>query len=302
MDARGRAVLVTGSRGFVGRWLTEVCDVVHLEDADGAIDIRMTERVSSLIRSARPRAVIHLAAQSFVPRSFADPRETYDINFYGTLSILTALQEAGFDGRFLYVGSGDTYGLVSPEALPIRESRCPRPRNPYAVSKVSAEALCYQWSQTGPFELILARPFNHIGPGQSEDFAVSSFARQAAEIKLGLREPIIRVGDIDVTRDFTDVRDVVKAYVLLLEHGRNGEAYNVCSGREVSLRSILSELCRLANVTPTIEQDAGRLRRSEQRRVYASFERLASDTGWQPTISLATTLTDLLRHWEDKLS
>ena len=116
--------------------------------------------------------------------------------------------------------------------MPIRETQPLRPRNPYAVSKVAAEALCYQWSQTGPFEVVMARPFNHIGPGQSERFAISDFAKQIAEIKLGRRPPKLAAGDIDVTRDFTDVRDVVRAYLLLLDKGRSGEAYNVCSGIE----------------------------------------------------------------------
>src|SRR5262249_48752052 len=149
-------------------------------------------------------AVIHLAAQSFVPASFAHPLETYEINFLGTYSLLEALKAAGFKGRFLFVGSGDAYGVVRPEDLPIGEEHPLRPRSPYAVSKAAAEALCYQWSRSESFEIVMTRSFNHIGPGQSDRFVVSDFARQVVEIRKGQRRPQISTGDIEVTRDFTD--------------------------------------------------------------------------------------------------
>ena len=176
-----------------------------------------------------------------------------------------------------------------------------RPRNPYAVSKVAAEALCYQWSQTAGFEIVMVRPFNHIGPSQSPRFAIADFARQVTEIRLGRRAPVLQVGDIDVTRDFTDVRDVVRAYGLLLERGRNGGIYNICSGREYSIRDLLQQLITLAGIDATIEQDPARLRRAEQRRMVASFEALHRDTGWQPAISVEESLQDLLNDWKEQL-
>ncbi|MHB1664732.1 MAG: GDP-mannose 4,6-dehydratase [bacterium] len=166
-------------------------------------------------------AVIHLAAQSFVPESFKNPLETFDVNFTGTYNLFSALKEYGFHGKILYISSGDIYGLVSEDKLPITEDYPLKPRNPYAVSKVAAEALCYQWSITEDIEIVIARPFNHIGPNQSERFAVSSFAKQIAEIELGLRKPVLNTGNIDITRDFLDVRDVAGAYKLLLEKGMN---------------------------------------------------------------------------------
>ena len=253
------------------------------------------------IGAIQPHAVIHLAAQSFVPKSFANPCETYEINFLGTLNLLTALKKAGFDGRFLYVGSGDSYGLVSEEDLPVVEEHPLRPRNPYAVSKVAAEALCYQWSQTEGLDAVMTRSFNHIGPGQSDSFAISDFARQVVEIRKGRQEPVIRVGDIDVTRDFTDVRDAVRAYLLLLDHGRTGEIYNVCSGAEHSLRALLTRLIELAGVEARVEQDPTRLRRAEQRRMCGSNEKLRRDTRWSSEFPMDTSLADVLDHWQTKL-
>ena len=300
-------LMVTGEAGFVGGFIRQAVAAennaynfelipspdLELRDADGVV------RICAAIA---PDYVIHLAAQSFVPASFSNPRETYEINFLGTLNLLQALKLSGFNGRFLFVGSGDTYGLVAPEALPLSENSPLKPRNPYAVSKVAAEALCYQWSQTEGMDIVMVRPFNHIGPAQSEQFVVSDFARQVMEIKLGRSGPEIGVGDIDVTRDFTDVRDVVRAYLmLLLCAGNSGEIYNVCSGRECSIREILQRLLALAEVTADIRQDPARLRASEQRRVYGDYDKLHRATGWQPEIGLEQSLLDNLTYWERKL-
>src|SRR5438876_2355456 len=239
-------LLLTGSDGFVGSLLKHNRPCVALADDGGNVDLRDADRVKRAVARIAPDAVIHLAAQSFVPESFAHPRETYEINFFGTLNLLDALKAAGFTGRLLFVGSGDCYGIVAPNELPIDEAQPLRPRSPYAVSKAAAEALCYQWSQVEAFAIVMTRSFNHIGPGQTERFVVSDFARQVVEIRKGLRPPIIRTGDIDVTRDFTDVRDVVEAYLLLLDQGKRGEIYNVCSGLEHSIRDVLMRLLRLA--------------------------------------------------------
>ncbi len=276
-------LLLTGANGFVGQTMQAALPCVALPDG---LDLRDRAALDAAIADIRPDTVIHLAAQSFVPASFENPRETFDINLYGTLNLLEALQSVGFQGRMLFVGSGDTYGQVPEAALPVRETHPLHPRNPYAVSKVAAEALCYQWSQTSGFEIVLVRPFNHIGLGQSPRFAIADFAKQVMEIRLGRRAPVLQVGDIDVTRDFTDVRDVVRAYELLLEQGRNGGIYNVCSGREYSIRDLLQKLIALAGVDARIEQDPARLRPAEQRRMVASFEALHRDTGWQPLIPI----------------
>ena len=263
----------------------------------------ITDRLSlaRVINQAHPDAVIHLAAQSHVPTSFADPEETYRVNFFGTLNLLEALAESRFAGRLLFVGSADTYGLVLETDLPIREEQPLRPRNPYAVSKVAAEALCYQWSQTGSFEIIMARPFNHIGPGQGENFAVSGFAKQIAEIALGLRAAEIQVGDLDVTRDFTDVRDIVDAYLELLIKGKSGEVYNVGSGQERKMSEILDSLISIAGISARITVDTARFRPAEQRRVVCDANKLMHQTGWQPRRQINETLNEILQHWTGKL-
>ena len=254
MGVRVKRLWVTGLDGFVGRAASDA--VASMPDGAGVklvipdlpMELRDAQSVAHAVGQAQPDWVMHLAAQSFVPNSVADPRTTYDVNFFGTLNLLEALRAEGFAGRLLYVGSGDVYGRVDASSLPVGETQPLRPRNPYSVSKAAAELLCYQWSQRAGFDIVLARPFNHLGPGQAEWFVASDFAKQLAEIKRGRREPVVRVGSIDVTRDFTDVRDVVRAYFLLLAGGTNGEVYNVCSGREHSIRTILKRLIELAGL------------------------------------------------------
>jgi len=300
-----KRLMVTGLDGFVGRHVKQAVESLRdgrfqLVEARGAIELREPATLQQAIEETRPDYVLHLAAQSFVPASVKDPRATYEVNFFGTLNLLQALKAGGFRGRMLYVGSAEEYGAVRDEDLPVVES-CPlRPRTPYGVSKAAAELLCYQWTQDQGFEIVMSRPFNHLGPGQAEHFVVPDFAKQVTEIKLGRREPVLKVGAIDVTRDFTDVRDVVQAYLALMERGESGEAYNVCSGREFSIREILEELIRLAEVECRIIVDNARLRAVERKRNRGSFEKLAKCTGWNPRITLTESLRDVLAYWELK--
>lgn len=297
-----KRLFVTGYSGFVGnalkKQLASGASGITAVAPDARLDIRDYDALMRAVADAQADSVIHLAAQSFVPDAFNDPRATFDVNFYGTLNLLRVLKEIDFRGRMLFVGSGDVYGLVQPEDLPLRETHPLKPRNPYAVSKVAAEALCYQWSQTEGLDIVMTRSFNHLGPGQDTRFVMADFARQVAEIKRGKRRPEIHVGDIDVSRDFTDVRDVVSAYLALLQDGRTGEVYNVCSGREVTIRSLLEKLIELAGIEAEIVRDTERMRPSEQRRVCGCNEKLIGDTGWRPGLAMDTTLTDTLKYWE----
>lgn len=294
-----KKLYITGASGFVGHHITQVVadggfGACELHSAPEGLDIRDRELLLASLVSAQPDWVIHLAARSFVPDSFIHPRETLDVNLFGTLNLLSVLKDMRFQGRLLYVSSGDVYGAVPEAALPVAESRWPEPRNPYAVSKFSAETLCLQWHRSERLDVIVARPFNHIGPGQDERFVVPALARQVASIAAGLQEPTLMVGDIDATRDFSDVRDVVSAYAALLCRGRGGQTYNVGSGREVTIRSILQTLCKQARVDPTVAQDSSRLRPSEQRRMVADCTRLQEDTGWVAAIPLETSLQHIL--------
>lgn len=303
-----RRLLVTGRAGFVGETLTKVLErTAHgdrwtLVDIPSDLDLRNQSATMHLIENAKPDAVIHLAAQSAVPESFRDPETTLQINVVGTLHLLQALDSIGFSGRLLYVGTGDVYGLVPESELPVVETRLPHPRNPYAVSKLAAEALSWQWHASKGANIVLARPFNHIGAGQSDRFAVSDFARQVADIKGGRRPAVIRVGNLDVTRDFLDVRDVIDAYFGLLEHAQAGEVYNVCSGVEHSMRSLLQQLIAMANVDVKIETEAARTRGAEQRRMCGDATKLHRATGWRPTTPISASLRSTLQFWEEKLA
>jgi GDP-4-dehydro-6-deoxy-D-mannose reductase len=292
-------ILVTGSRGFVGRHFCASFGGAPLEDQDGFVDLRHAARVHSAVASLMPEAVLHLAAQSSVASSFEDPSPTFAINFLGTLNLLQALSAAGFQGVFLYVSSAEVYGHMAEADLPARETQPLRPRSPYAVSKVAAEALCYQWSQTQNFRIVLTRPFNQIGPGQDVRFAIADFAHQIVQIRRGQRPPFLTTGDLDVTRDFTDVRDAVRAYRMLLERGQNGEIYNLCSGEGRSLRSLLELLLNIAGVHADLRVDPARIRPAEQRRVIGNPGKIESTVGWAPEIPLETTLEDILQAAEE---
>ena len=299
---------VTGVGGFVGQAARKFLQVHSvqapqlLESSPTEIDLFDKRLLKKTIQSLNPDYIIHLAALSSVAASFSAPRDTFDVNFYGTLNLLEVLAELKFTGRLLYIGSGDEYGLVKELDFPIVETMPLRPRNPYAVSKVAAEALCYQWSQSMGLDIVMARSFNHIGPGQSDRFVISAFAKQIIEIKLQLRAPIIVVGNLNVTRDFTDVEDVVKAYLLLLEKGCDGEVYNICSGQEYMIKDILTQLLRLAGVKADIQIDDKLIRPVEQTRIVASNAKLRKITGWSPKILLEQTLAEVLNYWEEKLA
>jgi GDP-4-dehydro-6-deoxy-D-mannose reductase len=301
-------LLITGHRGFVGRWIErrvtssepgfEGWEVANLPDSSDVRDASIASHLDAI----EPDAVLHLAALSSVAESFRDPDRYFDVNFRGTLNLLRCLRNAGFGGRMLYVSTGDAYGAVPGSWLPVNEERPLRPRNPYAVSKTAAEALCYQWAQTEGLDVVIARPFNHVGPGQDVRFAVAAFARQVSQVALGKADPQIVTGDLDVTRDFTDVRDVVDAYFALIGRGVRGEIYNIGSGRETRLRDILEELIRVAGVTASITIDPTRIRADEQRRMVADVTKIERDTGWKARIPLETTLRATLEDWKRRIA
>ncbi|MDA3959650.1 MAG: GDP-mannose 4,6-dehydratase [Planctomycetota bacterium] len=289
-------LLVTGLGGFVGQHVAVRCpDSMGLR-----ADLRDPSAVLQAVKDCQPDAVIHLAAKSSVAESFRGYRVAFDVNLTGTCNLLEALRHADFTGRFLFVGSGDVYGQVEESALPVTERYPTRPRNPYAASKVAAEAFVHQWAQNeSQFACMMTRSFNHTGPGQDRRFAIADFAAQVAAIARGDQDPVLTVGDIDVTRDFTDVRDVVSAYFAILEGGRPGEIYNVCSGREISLRDVITQMIDLVDVPIELVVDPARLRRAEQRRMCGSSALLQHDTAWAPSYSLEQTLRDTLAYWKD---
>lgn len=292
-----KTVLITGANGFVGRWAMRL----FVERPEwgfrplpfGAVDLRDAEATAARVAEAAPDAVLHLAAQSFVPRSFEAPAETFEINLLGTLNLLLGLQRARFAGRLLYVSSGDVYGRVAEDSLPVDEAQLPAPRSPYAVSKIAAEQLCLQWWRSEGMDALIARPFNHIGPGQDPRFVVPGLAAQVRAIALGQQPPVVTAGDIDTTRDFLDVRDVVSAYAALLTTGQPGATYVVGSGVERRVRDLLDLLCEIAGVTVSVQQDTARMRPAEQRRMAANPALLRKHSGWDPAFGIKQTLNDI---------
>ena len=295
-------LFVTGLSGFVGSHISElfsrgVFPAFQLIQKNQNFDLLNLEQLRDFVRGASPDLVIHLAGQAFVPRSFDDPEETLNINMIGTLHLLQALDETGFEGRLLYISSGDVYGPVPCEELPISELRPVSPRNPYSVSKASAELLCQQWSLAKSMDIVIARPFNHIGPRQNEKFVVSSLAKQFARMKLGKESPKLSVGNVDVTRDFLHVEDVISAYIDLLAKGEKGEIYNICSGVEVKIEDIISRLSNLSGVNAELCHPDSLKRQGDQLRVRGDNNKLIADTGWQAKKSLDEALEDVLNYW-----
>jgi len=294
-----RRLLVTGAGGFVGEHVRAAVEAGEFgpyawHPAPEGFDIRRRDEVEALVAQIRPEAVLHLAAQSFVPQSFKDPAGTFEVNVQGTLHLLQALTQAEFRGRFLYVSSGDVYGLVPDELLPVNEQRWPEPRNPYASSKIAAETLVLQWQRSQGLDAMVVRPFNHIGPGQRKDFAIPSFAHQIVAMAAGRQAPVLEAGDIDTTRDFLDVRDVVRGYAALFAQGRAGTAYVLGSGVERRIRDMIGFMCAACGVAPEIRQDPARLRPSEQRRMVADAGLLRAHTGWSPRYTIEQTLHDVI--------
>src|SRR5690554_6555402 len=276
-----RKLLITGQSGFVGQHV-----LAHLEAGKAPAwqaiapmphDLLDPDSLDAWLTDQCPDAVIHLAGQTFVPTAFRDPEGTLRTNLLGTLNLLQALKRRGFQGIFLYVSSGDVYGQVDIAQLPITETLLPRPRNPYAVSKLAAEHLCLQWSFTEPgWRILIARPFNHVGPGQAETFLIPDMAHQLVRVRKGLQTPE------------------------LLDKGRSGEIYNVCSGTERNIRELILQMADLAGLEITLKQDSDRLRRAEQRRVAGSCRKLREETGWQASITVTTMLNDVLGDWEKR--
>jgi len=298
-----KRLFVTGGHGFVGQAIQRLAPAIAarhgFEIVLPPVDFELLEpaQVDAQLAAARPEAVLHLAAQSNVPLSFKDPEGTLRVNLIGTLRLFEGLRRAGLSPRVVFVSSGDVYGHVPEAEMPISEERMPHPRNPYAVSKVAAEALCFQWSRTERLEVAVARPFNHIGAGQSDAFALPAFARQIAEIRAGRREPVIEVGDIDVSRDFLHVDDVVEGYLALLESGAPGEIYNIASGRDRRVRELLERMLGLAGVRVDIRPDPARFRPAEQRAVRGSNAKI-SHLGWGPSREIDEALREILEDWE----
>ncbi len=316
------SALITGGAGFAGSHLAEYLqaqgqevvvlaaeneDLKNLENLPRLPsvergDLRDAARLRELVSRLRPERVYHLAALSSPSESLHNPAITYDVNFNGTLHLLQVCRELGTACRFLCVSSSEVYGHAKEAELPFRESTPLRPVTPYAGSKAAAEMLAYQFSRSYGLPVVRVRPFNHTGPRQSPIFVCSDFARQIAEINLGLRPPSMTVGNIKVSRDFSDVRDIVRGYYLLLEKGTAGEVYQLGSGRATPLEEVLDILLELCCKHVDVTTDPSRLRASETLSLWGDISKTEQSVGWKPQYSLEVTLQDLVEYWLKRLS
>jgi GDP-4-dehydro-6-deoxy-D-mannose reductase len=312
-------VLVTGIAGFVGRHLANELiahghEVVGLDIAQPATpladavalmtaDLLDADAARRAIASARPDAIIHLAGAASVGQSFADPLGTWRLNLDGTLSVLEAVRREAPEARCLTALSGEAYGLVDPSQLPVTEATPMRPHSPYGASKAAADLACAQYRDGYGLDVVRVRSFNGIGPGQDARFVVPAVARQIA---VGEREGVesigISVGNVETRRDFTDVRDIVRAYRLLVECERPEEVYLVCSGHSRPVRDLIDGLAALASSPVTVASDPTRRRDGEAPDLYGSHDRLSADTGWRPAIALEASLSDTLDWWRTRVA
>ncbi len=254
-----------------------------------------------VLEVVRPDRIFHLAAQSYVPASWNAPAETFQINAVGQIHLFEAVLELGLDPLIHIAGSSEEYGLVYPDEVPIKETNPLRPLSPYAVSKVAQEMLAWQYHRSYGLKTVVTRGFNHEGPRRGEVFVTSNFAKQIAEIEKGLRPPVLYVGDLTSKRDWTDVRDMVRAYWLALEKGVPGEVYNVGSGVARSVGEMLEILLSFAKVKIEVRQDPSRLRPSDVKLLLSDSSRFREQTGWAPTIPFEQTLRDLLDYWRARV-
>jgi GDP-4-dehydro-6-deoxy-D-mannose reductase len=307
--------LITGAGGFVGKhlcaYLLEHTDwtmmgtvyphPVEAQPSDSCLrlrhtDLRDPETVQALVKEVQPDYIFHLAAQSIPAISFDDPWNTLETNIRSQLNILHAVRLLNSPARVLVIGSNEEYGRPKETDLPLTETSPLRPTNPYAVSKVTQDLLGLQFHLAYEIDVVRLRPFNHTGPGQSPRFVVPAFASQIARIEAGLQEPVLRVGNLEAARDFTDVRDMVRAYHLAATRGEPGEVYNLASGRPQSVQGLLDTLVSYSRVEIHIETDPDRYRPVDVPEVYGSAAKFHRLTGWSPHIPFDQTLQDTLAY------
>jgi GDP-4-dehydro-6-deoxy-D-mannose reductase len=264
-------------------------------------DLRDPQTALHLVEQAQPDFVFHLAAQAFVPQSWADPWDTYETNLRAQINLFEALLKRNGEARVLVIGSNEEYGQVDPDWLPVRENAPLRPDSPYGVSKIAQDFMGLQYAIGRRLPVVRVRPFNHIGPRQSEKFVASSFAKQIASIEAGLMPPVVKVGNLSAQRDFTDVRDMVRAYRLAVLQGETGAVYNIGSGTPRSIQHLLDTLLGFSTENIRVEIDPERLRPSDTPIQYCDASAFADRTGWKPAIPFEQSLRDVLDDWRKRI-
>lgn len=310
-------ILITGARGFVGQHLTEhfsqkkcgwtglirkkkPSDRPDFKSQGNWIQCDLIEPVSHLLnylKKIKPDTIYHLAAQASVASAWKNPEETFQVNVIGTLHLLEALKQLNTPCKLLVVESGEVYGRGEKCKGKLTEESPLAPENPYAASKAAVDMLLRPYLNNSSLKIFRARPFNHIGPGQSTRFVVSHFASQIAAAEAGKTRPELKVGNLKAKRDFTDVRDVVRAYEMIVEKGKEGEAYNIGSGNVVAVDEILKKLLSLSSAEIEVKEDPGLFRPNDIPMIGSFSDKLYNDTGWKPGISLDQSLKETLDYW-----
>ncbi len=315
-------VLITGITGFAGSHLAEYClargdvevfgtarwrsrmdNVQHFLDQITLIDCDLKDSVAvrHCLTEVRPDYIFHLAAQSFVPTSWKAPVETMTTNVVGQINIFEGMRELKLDSRVQLACSSEEYGMVYEDEIPIKETNPLRPLSPYGVSKVAQDLLGYQYHESYGLFTVRTRGFNHTGPRRGDVFVSSNFSRQIALIEKGKQEPVVKVGNLDARRDFTDVRDMIRGYWIALEKGEPGDVYNIGSGTDVTIRTMLDMLLEVSSIDIEVRQDPDRMRPSDVEVLRADNSKFCNLTGWKPEIPLEKTLEDLLNYWRERV-
>ena len=316
-------VLITGITGFAGshlaeyilaehpgarvfglvRWRSRMDNIVHLRDKIELHEADIKDGISlkKALAESRPDRIFHLAAQSYVPASWKLPAETFAINALGQINLFEAILGLKLDPRIQIAGSSEEYGHVNPDEVPMKETNPLRPLSPYAVSKVAQDLLAYQYFMSYGLKTVRTRGFNHTGPRRGDVFVTSNFAKQIAEIEKGKKEPVIQVGNLEAKRDFTDVRDMVRAYWLAAEKGKAGDVYNIGSGKTMAMKDMLDILLSLSKAKVKVQVDPARLRPSDVPILFSDSRKFVSLTKWKPRIPLEKTFKDLLDYWRERV-
>lgn len=312
-------VFLTGASGFVGRHLVELLSRENFEIFGTCfpekpsscldmgplawfhVDIRNNDAISAILQEVQPDWIFHLAAVSNVGYSWKNRRETLETNVLGSFAVFDAVRKVSPKARILFISSCDVYGILSPIDRALTEEDETPVVSPYAFTKVSGELLARFYARIEGLDIVIARSFPHTGPEQTANFVFSDWACQIARIELGAAAPVLRVGNLDVRRDYSDVRDVVKAYRLLLEKGKSGEIYNICSGTAMSLKDALDLLISFSSEKIEVEVDPAKLRKADIPLLLGDNSKIRNGVGWSPAIPMGQTLHDLLAYWRKKL-
>lgn len=309
--------LIIGAGGFVGSYLIDCLhnefgmevaatklpftEYAHENASIYNLDIMNKDDIVELLYDVRPDYIFHLAAQSSVSVAWKNPMLTVDVNIKGSINVMEAVRELFYKPRMLFIGSGEEYGHIKDGETPISEETILRPGNIYAATKACQNMIGSIYARAYDMELMLVRAFNHVGPGQAPLFVVSDFCKQVAEIEAGIKEPVMRVGNLSAKRDFTDVRDVVRAYALLARSGRPGETYNVGSGNAMAIQDILDIIVGMSTKDIKVEVDPNKIRPVDVPIIEADITKINNETGWKPRIPIERTIREILDYWRDNV-